>query len=303
MMGEMNAVTLQALRRGLPCVVLAVALLAGCQAGSGKPRAAGPTPIGVQTATPVPGSSAPPASGPLASAPPASAPIPTTLAPTSVVTAGPIVTATTGATPSALPTTTDALAPPADGRFHATITAIPLAVLDRSTWSFGCPVTPDQLRYVTVSFKGFDGRAHTGELLVNRSAARGVVTVFRKLFAAGWPIQGMRIVTAADLSAPGAGDGNNTSAFTCRAVTGSKTAWSEHAYGLAIDLDPFQNPYLSGRTIIPALAGAYRARTPVRPGMNTAQSLPVRAFRAIGWRWGGNYVSKKDYMHFSANGG
>jgi hypothetical protein len=86
-------------------------------------------------------------------------------------------------------------------------------------------------------------------------------------------------------------------------VTGSKTAWSEHAYGLAIDLNPFQNPYLSGRTIIPGQAGAYRERTPARAGMNTPGSLPVRAFRSIGWEWGGTYTSKKDYMHFSATGG
>jgi hypothetical protein len=198
---------------------------------------------------------------------------------------------------------TDLLAPPADGKFHSTVQPVPLAVLDRSSWAFACPVTPDELRYVTVSFRGFDGRAHTGEMLVHQSAARGMVSVFRQLFAADWPIQGMRIVTANDLNGSGDGDDNNTSVFTCRAVTGSKTAWSEHAYGLAIDLNPFQNPYLSGRTIIPGGAGAYRDRTPARPGMNVAGSLPVRAFRGIGWKWGGNYTSKKDYMHFSANGG
>jgi hypothetical protein len=199
--------------------------------------------------------------------------------------------------------TTDLLPPPTDGRFHSSIQPVPLAVLDRSSWAIACPVTPDQLSYVTVSFKGFDGRAHTGEMLVNRNAASGVVKVFRRLFAADWPIEGMRIVTANDLNGTGPGDVNNTSAFTCRAVTGSKTDWSEHAFGLAIDLNPFQNPYLSGRRIIPKKAGAYRERTPVRAGMITPGSLPVRAFRSIGWKWGGNYTSLKDYMHFSATGG
>jgi hypothetical protein len=28
----------------------------------------------------------------------------------------------------------------------------------------------------------------------------------------------------------------------------------------------------------------------------------VRAFRSVGWRWGGNWRSLKDYQHFSATG-
>ncbi len=198
--------------------------------------------------------------------------------------------------------TTDLLPPPNDGKFHSTVATVPLAVLDRSTWSVGCPVTVAQLRYVTVSFRGFDGAAHTGELLVNAKVATKVVTVFGKLFAAGWPIEQMRIVTGDDLSAPATGDGNNTSAFTCRPVTGSTTTWSMHAYGLAIDVNPFHNPYVSGRTVIPELATSYLDRTRWRTGMNARGSVPVRAFASIGWGWGGNYTSKKDWMHFSSNG-
>jgi hypothetical protein len=29
----------------------------------------------------------------------------------------------------------------------------------------------------------------------------------------------------------------------------------------------------------------------------------VRAFASVGWHWGGDYRSLKDFMHFSANGG
>jgi hypothetical protein len=269
-------------------------LLAGCGTGNAGPLRAGP--IGGPTATT--GSAA----GPTASAP---APVPTSPV-TLTATATPRVASTTTGSPrpgERQAATTDLLPPPPDGRFHSSIQPVPLAVLDRSSWAFACPVTPDELRYVTVSFKGFDGRAHTGEMLVNRSAASGMVKVFRQLFAADWPIEGMRIVTANDLNGTSSGGVNNTSAFTCRAVTGSKTAWSQHAYGLAIDLNPFQNPYLSGRTIIPGQAGAYRDRTPARAGMITPGSLPVRAFGSIGWKWGGTYTSIKDYMHFSATGG
>lgn len=219
---------------------------------------------------------------------------------------GPDGFAIAGATPAELRDrriiTTDLLPPPADGRFHSRVAAVPAAVLDRSTWSAGCPVSFHQLRYVTVSFRGFDGRAHTGELLLNRSVTSSVVTVFRRLFAAGWPIEEMRISSQGDLSARPTGDGNDTSAFACRAVRGQKV-WSQHAYGLAIDVNPFQNPSVDGRTVLPELAKAYTDRHRDLPGMITPGSLPARAFRSIGWGWGGNFRSKKDWMHFSSTGG
>lgn len=198
--------------------------------------------------------------------------------------------------------TVDDLPPPADGRFHATVTAVPASVLARSSWTRKCPVAATSLRYVTVGFRGFDGRAHTGELLVNARAADQLVTVFRKLFAAGFPIERMRITSAAKLNAASTGDGNTTESFACRPVRG-QAAWSQHAYGLAVDLNPFQNPYQKGRVVLPELATAYLDRGDARPGMVRPGGPAVKAFAAIGWGWGGDYGSLKDYMHFSATGG
>ena len=198
--------------------------------------------------------------------------------------------------------TRDLLPPPADGKFHSRISPVPAAVAERSSWSAECPVTLAQLRYLTMSFVGFDRRVHTGEMLVNRSAAADVVTVFRRLYESGWPIEEMRITSAAELAAKPTGDGNNTSAFACRPVRGTLSTWSQHAYGLAVDVDPFHNPYVDGRTVLPELARSYADRSPNRPGVITAQSPPVLAFRSVGWGWGGDYSSKKDWMHFSSTG-
>jgi hypothetical protein len=198
--------------------------------------------------------------------------------------------------------TVDDLPPPADGRFHSTVQTVPASVLARSSWAAGCPVAAADLRYVTVSFRGFDGLAHTGELLVHRRAAKALVTVFGKLFAAGYPIERMRVTSAAGLNAPPTGDGNTTEAFACRPVRG-RTAWSQHAYGLAVDVDPFQNPYHRGAVVLPELATSYLDRGDVRAGMIRPDDPVVRAFAAAGWKWGGDYHSLKDYMHFSANGG
>lgn len=200
--------------------------------------------------------------------------------------------------------TTDLLPPPADGRFHATIGPITPAIRHRmgETWSPSCPVPLSRLRYLTMSFRGFDGRAHTGEMVVNASAARGVVSVFRRLFAARFPIEEMRLPTTADVEAHPTGDGNNTAGFLCRPMRGSSTVWSAHAYGLAIDLDPFDNPYHKDDVVLPELASAYLDRSWVRPGMVEPGSVAVRAFASIGWSWGGDWTSLKDYEHFTATG-
>lgn len=133
--------------------------------------------------------------------------------------------------------TVDVLPPPAGGAFRSAVTPVPAAVQARSTWSARCPVTLAELRYVTVSFRGFDGRPHTGELMVHRDVADAVVTVFARLWALRFPVERMQVPSPAELAAPPTGDGNTTAAFVCRAARGS-TAWSAHAYGKALDLNP-----------------------------------------------------------------
>jgi D-alanyl-D-alanine carboxypeptidase len=126
--------------------------------------------------------------------------------------------------------------------------------------------------------------------------------VFRQLHAARFPIEEMRIPRAAEMSAPPTGDGNDTASFACRPATGSQTTWSRHAYGLAIDVNPFHNPYVKGAIVLPELATAYVDRGNVRPGMITSNDVVVRAFRSIGWTWGGDWNTLKDFQHFSDNG-
>jgi hypothetical protein len=200
--------------------------------------------------------------------------------------------------------TLDRLPPPPGGRFRSAIRPISPAVRARmgATWKPGCPVGLADLRYVTVSFRGFDGRAHTGELVVHRRVAAPVISVFARLYRARFPIEEMRLVTGADLQAHPTGDGNNTAAFVCRAAR-RQTRWSAHAYGLAVDVNPFQNPYRRGDLLLPELAGAYEDRARARPGMVRPGDVVTAAFAGLGWTWGGTWRSPKDYMHFSATGG
>ncbi|HEV3013578.1 MAG TPA: M15 family metallopeptidase [Actinomycetota bacterium] len=200
--------------------------------------------------------------------------------------------------------TLDRLPPPPGGQFRSSVRPISAAVRARmgTTWKPGCPVGLADLRYVTVSFRGFDGRAHTGELVVHRRVAAPVVSVFARLYRARFPIEEMRLVTGADLEARPTGDGNNTAAFVCRAAR-KQTRWSAHAYGLAVDVNPFHNPYRRGDLVLPELASAYLDRDRRRPGMIRPGDVVTRAFAALGWTWGGTWRSPKDYMPFSATGG
>lgn len=199
--------------------------------------------------------------------------------------------------------TVDVLPPPATDEFRSSIRGIGPKIRDRmgTSWERGCPVGLRDLRYLRVTFHGFDKQPHTGELIVHEDHARGIVQVFRRLYDARFPIEQMTLPTSNKRDPTPSGDGNGTGAMVCRATTGA-TSYSAHAYGLAVDLNPFQNPYLNDGLLIPELAGAYLDRSWRRPGMIHPNGVVVRAFAEIGWSWGGNFQTLKDYHHFSATG-
>ena len=197
--------------------------------------------------------------------------------------------------------TIDLLPAPHSKKFVAHVGAVPRRVVMRSTWRPKCPVTLDQLSYISMTFWGFDHEPHTGEMIVNASVAQDVVGVFEKLYRAHFPIEEMRVTTLKEQRAAPTGDTDNTSSFECRPVT-LGTSWSEHSFGLAIDINPFQNPYVRGDLVAPELARAYRERGWKRPGMIFEGDVVTTAFAQLGWGWGGHWNSLKDWMHFSQNG-
>lgn len=198
--------------------------------------------------------------------------------------------------------TPDVLPRPDSEAFDWAISSIPLNVLARSSWVPECPVTVDELAYITVAHMGFDGEFHTGEMIVNASVATDVVEVFRQLHDARFPIEQMRVITKEEIDAPPTGDWNDTTSFVCRPAVGSNS-WSQHAYGFAVDINPFHNPYLRGDLVLPELASVYLDRADLRPGMIEQGDVVFQAFRDIGWAWGGNWNTLKDWMHFSQSGG
>ena len=182
------------------------------------------------------------------------------------------------------------------------VTAHPVSRADLPySWHAGCPVGPSQLRLLRLSYWGFDGKTHVGSLVVRDRVARDVVAVFRRLFAARFPIRRLRKVDAYRGSDDASMAADNTSGFNCRFVSGTNR-WSQHAYGEAIDVNPVENPYVQGSRVSPPAGRKYADRSNARRGMAVSGGLLVRAFAAVGWQWGGRWGATPDYQHFSVTG-
>jgi hypothetical protein len=188
--------------------------------------------------------------------------------------------------------------------FYATVHVIDAKIKARMrySWRPGCPVPLKNLRLIKMSYWGFDGSAHMGEMVLNKRVVDDVLGVFRKMFDAKFPIRRMRLVDAYRGDDDRSMAADNTSAFNCRKVTGGSD-WSQHAYGWAIDINPVENPYISrsGR-VSPPNGAKYADRSRRAKGMIHRGDVVYRAFRSIGWGWGGNWRSIKDYQHFSLTG-
>ena len=170
------------------------------------------------------------------------------------------------------------------------------------SWHRGCPVPLRDLRLLKVRRWGFDGEVHPGKLVVNEDSDRRILRVMKKLFEMHFAIRRMHLVDAYGADDHRSMNADNTSAFNCRFVSGQPGVWSEHAFGRAIDLNPVENPYVSGSYVSPPAGKPFARRHPRRKGMVTRHGQVVEAFAEAGWGWGGNWEGTKDFQHFSASG-
>jgi hypothetical protein len=170
------------------------------------------------------------------------------------------------------------------------------------SWKPGCPVGLDALRMVTLTFVDVTGAVHDdGRIVVRDTAADAVDAAFHALFDAGYPIDRIEPVDAFGGDDDASMTANNTSGFNCRPVTGG-TAWSRHAYGNAVDVNPLYNPWAKGRRVEPPEGAAWVDRNTDDPHVIHRDDVAVRAFAAVGWGWGGDFRNLKDWQHFSADG-
>lgn len=171
-----------------------------------------------------------------------------------------------------------------------------------SSWRRGCPVGLRKLRVLRIRHWGFDGRPRRGRLIVHRGHDRELLRVFRRLYRKRFPIRRVELIDRYDADDRRSMAADNSSGFNCRFVAGT-SRWSMHAYGKAVDLNPVENPYVSGSHVSPPAGRPYADRSRRAKGMIHAGDVVVRAFARIGWEWGGAWRGgTRDYHHFSANG-
>ena len=192
--------------------------------------------------------------------------------------------------------------------YQSSISEITLQIKKRmikgNSWREGCPVSLNDLRYLRVKHINFNGEEKIGEIIVHKEVSVEVTEIFNALYHAGYPIKKMRLVSDYKGNDWQSIESDNTSAFNCRAVTGSKK-WSKHSYGKAIDINPIENPYISRKGYISHKASSiYRKRehkdsTYADKAVLLKSDKAVHIFKKYGWKWGGDWSGVKDYQHFS----
>ncbi|WP_129598357.1 M15 family metallopeptidase [Anaerophilus nitritogenes] len=169
------------------------------------------------------------------------------------------------------------------------------------SWKENPFVSLDDLAYVKICYVGFDDQDHQGELIVHKKVAKEVVEIFEELYKAKFPIEKIKLIDKYGASDELSMQDNNTSAFCFREVTGSSKNLSKHSYGIAIDINPIQNPYIKGKKISPLQGKQYINRLNMQKGMIFKNDVCYNAFKSRGWTWGGDWKSLKDYQHFEKN--
>ena len=165
-----------------------------------------------------------------------------------------------------------------------------------------CPIPYEDLVYVKVLHYNFDGEVNEGELICNKEIAKDIVEIFYELYLAEYQIEKMVLIDEYDGDDTASMSDNNTSCFNYRVVDGTSNL-SKHAYGLAIDINPFYNPYVKFNKdgslyISPKGSETYADRTAAFPYKIDETDLCYRLFTERGFIWGGNWNSVKDYQHF-----
>ncbi len=189
-----------------------------------------------------------------------------------------------------------------DGFYYEPISNEVFKRISGISYPVDCTVPLDELRYVSLMYVDFNGETQKGELICNKALAQDMVEIFYELYSNNYQLESVKLVDEYGGDDTASMLANNTSCFNYRVVEGT-TRLSNHAYGRAIDINPFYNPYITynkdGTTnVSPAGSEAYADRSASFPYKIDENDLAYKLFKEHGFKWGGNWNNSKDYQHF-----
>lgn len=156
----------------------------------------------------------------------------------------------------------------------------------------------DDLVLTNVEYYGFDGFIHKGQLVLHKDVEKDILDIFDMMKKQKFPVEKCIPIVKYDWSDDRSMADNNTSAFNFRYIAGTKKV-SNHSYGIAIDINPVQNPAVYNDGKISPESATYKTDA---PGTLTKNNFIVKELKKRGWRWGGDWTSLKDYQHFDKPG-
>jgi hypothetical protein len=150
-----------------------------------------------------------------------------------------------------------------------------------------------RIRAVPVRYLDFSGKIQQGTIEVDSSLAREVAEIFQEILALQFPLRQVRPMSEFQGDDDSAMRAGNTSGWNWREAKGTGSL-SWHALGRAIDLNPWENPWVKGKRVRPH--GAVHDTT--KPGTLWSGHPVVKVFRKRGWHWGGRWTRVRDWQHF-----
>ena len=189
-----------------------------------------------------------------------------------------------------------------DGFYYEPISNEIFKRISGISYPVDCSVPLDDLRYLSLLYNDFNGDTQTGEMICNKTIAEDLLEIFYELYQNGYQIESIKLIDEYNGDDTASMLANNTSCFNYRVVEGT-TRLSNHAKGLAIDLNPFYNPYITYNkdgsiNISPKGSEAFADRSSSFPYKIDENDLAYKLFKEHGFTWGGNWNSVKDYQHF-----
>lgn len=149
---------------------------------------------------------------------------------------------------------------------------------------------------ITIEYWGFDGKVHVGQLICNQQVEKELIAIFQELFTLQFPIQSIIPISEFGFDDNQSMQANNSTCFDFRMKT-LGNGISKHAKGLAIDINPMQNPFVTSKKTYPTINQAHITNGRLRKNDLLGKKV-IEIFKKHGWTWGGNWKNSKDYMHF-----